>query len=215
MRDPQGMRRPLLGLRLLPAGVLSLVTVGGATSAILVRHNSTWVSIWLGVTSTAFAAALVDASAVLETRRQFAPARRVVRRRLQQVHRLLVDLVRVVFDDLAALEDSALPEGLRALPDRPIDLRTSLARVYPPRTRQVYLREVQMRLQVLLDELISFTAAGILPDELEQVDQLLKSAPFMLLVRDVLSGDVWLKSNRVSAEQAADLLEKLEALVPK
>lgn len=110
--------------------------------------------------------------------------------------------------------DARLAAALRALPDAPVDLRTACADVYPPRSRQTYLRQLQEQLRALLDELGSFLAAGVLPDHLEAVDRLLRSHAFMILVRDVLVGDDWLRGSKTAADQAADLVDQLEWLLP-
>lgn len=47
----------------MPVIVLSALTVTGVGAAVASRDDPTYFSIWVGVKSTAFAAALVDASA--------------------------------------------------------------------------------------------------------------------------------------------------------
>ncbi len=193
--------------------ILSVLAVTGAGAAVTTRDDPTYLSIWVGVTSTAFAAALVDASAVLEARRRTASIERVVHRRLRQARQVVLSQIRVVFAALPTTSEVRLAQSLRALPDTPIDLRTAPADVYPERTRQTYLRELQGQLQALLDELSSFLAAGVLTDELEAVDRLLRGHPFMILIRDVLVSDIWLKTSTVPAEQAAELLDQLESVL--
>lgn len=122
--------------------------------------------------------------------------------------------IREVFVGLTSTPELSLAQSLRALPDTPVDLRTAAADVYPVRTRQTHLRELQEQLRALLDELGSFLAAGALTDELEAVDRLLRGHPLMILSRDVLVGDVPLKGSKVAAEQAAELLDQLETALP-
>lgn len=128
----------------------------------------------------------------------------------------MIAQIRVVFVGLPSSSESGLhlAQALRALPDTVVDLRTALADVYPPRARQIYLRELHEQLRALLDVLGSFLAAGVLTDELEAVDRLLRGHSFLILVRDVLIGDMWLKGSKVAAEQAADLVDKLDSLAP-
>ncbi len=127
---------------------------------------------------------------------------------------MVLSQIRVVFVGLPSTPELSLAQSLRALPDTPIGLRTAAADVYPVRTRETYFRELQGQLRALLDELGSFLAAGVLTDELEAVDRLLRGHPFMILVRDVLVGDIWLKGSRVPAEQRAELLDQLESVLP-
>ncbi len=82
-----------------------------------VSADTTWTSIWIGVISTATALALVDASAVWERQRQFAPVRRLAARRVGRLHQLLLQMVMVVFDDVNVSPPAEWPAALRAIPD--------------------------------------------------------------------------------------------------
>jgi len=108
-------------LRWVPSVLLVVIAlVAGFLAS--VSADTTWTSIWIGVISTATASALVDASAVWERHRQFAPVRRLAARRVGRLHQLLLQMVMVVFDDVNVSSPAEWPAALLAIPDGPVDL---------------------------------------------------------------------------------------------
>ncbi len=199
-------------LRWVPSVLLVVIAlVAGFLAS--VSADTTWTSIWIGVISTATASALVDASAVWERHRQFAPVRRLAARRVGRLHQLLLQMVMVVFDDVNVSSPAEWPAALLAIPDGPVDLCMPAA-VYPPRTKQQYLRELLSRLDLELEELSSLAAAGVLTRELDTVDEALRSSVFMRMVRDAFSVLPRQRERLVIASGAAKVLTVVQAVLP-
>lgn len=195
-----------------PPALLFLVALA-AVVLTAVSSDPTWRSIWIGVTTTALASGLVDGSAVLERERQLAPVRRLAGRRIGRLHQLLLQAIATVFDDVQTDRSNAWPAALRAAADAPVDL-TTLANVYPPRSRQQRLVELAGQLDDELEELSSLAAAGVLTRELDKLDEALRSAPFMLLLRDAFPGQPLWRGRAVMAQDAAALLERVQETLP-
>ncbi len=199
-------------LRWVPSVLLVVIAlVAGFLAS--VSANTTWTSIWIGVISTATAAALVDASAVWERQRQFAPVRRLAARRVGRLHQLLLQMVEVVFDDVNVSSPAEWPAALRTIPDGPVNLSLPAA-VYPSRTRQQFLRDLLSKLDLELEELSSLAAAGVLTRELDTVDEALRSSVFMGLVRDVFSVLPLHRDRLLMASEVAKVLTVVQAVLP-
>jgi len=175
--------------------------------------SDTWTSIWIGVAGTSAAAALVDASAVWEARRRPLPVQRLAARRLGRIHQLLLQIVRVVFDDLQADEPRRTPQALRELPEAPLDLTTPAA-VHPPRSRQQFAVELHAQLQAVRDELVALAGTGVLAHEADEVDRLLSNSPFVILVRDAIPAAPHWRARAQIAADAADVVAAVQELMP-
>jgi len=209
-----GLLRRVVGVpwRWLPVMLLILVCVGAGLGA-AAAGSDTWTSIWIGVAGTSAAAALVDASAVWEARRRLLPVQRLAARRVGRIHQLLLQIVAVVFDDLQVDEPRWTAQGLRELPEAPLDLTTPEA-VHPPRSRQQFVVELHAQLQAVRDELVALAAAGVLAHQADEVDRLLSNSPFVIFVRDAIPAAARWRARAQLAADAANVVAAVQELMP-
>jgi len=189
---------------LVPIGLFGV----GLASAVfaVVGKDVTWKAIWIGLTSTTVAAALVDGSALWETRKREEVLLRVVGQRVGRIHQRMLSIVGAVFEIAAEARD--VPDRLRAWQDRPIDL-TEDANIIPPRSKQAWLAQCIDEIDEALDVVLALGAQTSQAARMERLDDALRSREFMVYARTAIprireGGDLL-------AAQAANVLDEVQA----
>jgi hypothetical protein len=178
---------------------------------VLVARDVTWKAVWIGVASTAFASALVDASAQFESFRREGAILRIAGDRVRRVHQRLLWIIDLVFDVSMGNIDG-LSHELRHLKQASVDLAVPAPRVVPPHTKQQLAALWVAELYEALDGALILGVQTAEAARVERLDIAVRSSAFMFWIRDVVptiprvNGGV-----DVTASQAADLLEAVQA----
>jgi hypothetical protein len=170
-----------------------------------------WKAVWIGVASTAFASALVDASAQFELFRREGAILRVAGDRVRRVHQRLLWIIDLVFDVSMGNVDG-LSHELRHLEQASVDLAVPAPRVAPPHTKQQLAALWVAELYEALDGALILGVQTAEAARVERLDMAVRSSSFIYWVRDVVPTCPRLVGGvDVSAGYAADLLDAVQA----
>jgi hypothetical protein len=199
-------------MRLRQAAPVALLIVGTvAVVFVLVARDVTWKAVWIGVASTAFASALVDASAQFESYRREGAILRVAGDRVGRVNQRLLWIIDLVFDVSMGNVDG-LSRELRQLTQPSIDMAGQAQGIAPPQTKQRLAALWVAELYEALDGALILGVQTVEADRVERLDMAVRSSAFIFWIRDVVptiprvDGGV-----DVTASQAADLLDAVQA----
>jgi hypothetical protein len=184
--------------------VLLVLLVVGAVSGLVAACavSETSRAIWIGLSSTTAAAALVDGSALLGSRRHEQVLIRMISVRLHRINQRLWSIVAAVFD--VEGEPDATIARLRSWEEKPIDLTTPVPAVAPQRPRRQWILECIQQIDELLDVVISLGAETRAAGSIERLDCAMRTGFVIAMRSDV---PVWRGGGAIFAAEAAGLLE--------
>jgi hypothetical protein len=195
-----------------------LLLLGGVAAAIGVpiADDSTWQSIWVGLSSTAITAGLVDGSALLEARARERAVLHLVGVRVGQMHQSLLRVIYAVFG-ISLDSASEVSARLRSLEtEREILLEENVVGQVPPITVQANLIRLVRNVDAVLDTALDLGVLTAEASRVQRLDEALRHGHFMSVLRVMIPqapvlGFGKFVANRELAKEAADAVDAVQA----
>lgn len=172
---------PRVSGRWLPTIVLAVAALLCALLAACAGAGDPIFGVWVGVATSAAAAALVDASAVYEAQRRVAVLRPLAATRYRQVYNHVCSIS-------AALFNTSSPDEIQKVRLPHVFDPAASADVFPPRSRGEFIRQLAKWIDDEMRELLSLAAAGVLADEIREMDRFIHGAAMQMTIALITPG---------------------------